>query len=484
MTEHKHNNKTTLIVVLIAAVAVGLLAYYKTARLHMVNRSEYKKMFEALEEKGETKGSSSDQLSSLEKWAEKNKLSWNTDSKGNLIIQRAATSSKSDQPATVIVTEYNRNTLADDASSLATAKYIAEHGKGTPLTVIFLNNEDNLHKGAAGLSGSLIPDNSNVFFLDSNKSSYLSMNSFAGKMSDFAVKKEMTARTCDSGVKITISGCTTNDPRSSMGSQPDPIDTFENLLTYLKGKSVPFQISDLKVVSHGNMYPESLTATVMVNSYTMPDLTKYLDNKGESFRKKYHKDYPDIAYTYETIEKEEQLPSQVYSDETTGSMINLLYTIENGVYRFDKTEATDVHKENDPYAYNCFTDLKENGDTIDLTVSTSALNKIYMDQVEDENSTAAKLANASVSTVSETDAFTGINPQLPLQFSNFYTKVNNVTGKDMGLQEKDDTYVTACSYLSAANDRASILHVSVAQNGKSYIANALMNFIAQSVKVK
>ena len=232
------------------------------------------------------------------------------------------------------------------------------------------------------------------------------------------------------------------------------------------------------------MYPESLTATVMVNSYTMPDLTKYLDNKGESFRKKYHKDYPDIAYTYETIEKEDQLPSQVYSDETTGSMINLLYTIENGVYRFDKTEATDVHKENDPYAYNCFTDLKENGDTIDLTVSTSALNKIYMDQVEDENSTAAKLANASVSTVSETDAFTGINPQLPLQFSNFYTKVNNVTGKDMGLQEKDDTYVTACSYLSAANDRASILHVSVAQNGKSYIANALMNFIAQSVKVK
>ena len=167
MTEHKHNNKTTLIVVLIAAVAVGLLAYYKTARLHMVNRSEYKKMFEALEKEGETKGSNSDQLSSLEKWAEKNKLSWNTDSKGNLIIQRAATSSKSDQPATVIVTEYNRNTLADDASSLATAKYIAEHGKGTPLTVIFLNNEDNLHKGAAGLSGSLIPDNSNVFFLDS-----------------------------------------------------------------------------------------------------------------------------------------------------------------------------------------------------------------------------------------------------------------------------------------------------------------------------
>ena len=65
MTEHKHNNKTTVIVVLIAAVAVSLLAYYKTARLHMVNRSEYKKMFEALEKEGETKGSNSDQLSAL-----------------------------------------------------------------------------------------------------------------------------------------------------------------------------------------------------------------------------------------------------------------------------------------------------------------------------------------------------------------------------------------------------------------------------------
>lgn len=481
MTEKKHNNKTTAIVVLVAAVAVGLIGYYKTGRLRLVDKSDYKTIYDNIVAAAATTKSDNAELKSLQKWTDRKKLDYVTDSSGNMIVTVAAASGKEDQPTTVIAVEYNSKTMETDASSLATAKYIASNGSGTPLKVVFLNDSGNLHSGAENLIPSAIPDNSNVFFLDSGSSSYISTSSFAGQLTTFSVDKSTQSRTCDSAVKITIKGCTTGDPRTSMSSQPNPIDSLSTLLTYLKGKSVPYEISDLKVGSNGNMYPDSLTVTVLVNSYTLTDLTTYLDKRSESFKKTYSDDYPDASYTYEVLD-DASLPSTVYSSSTTDSMTNLLFTIASGVYRFDKSEATDEHKEGDPYAFNCFTDLKDSGDTMKLTVSTSALSSVYMDQVAGENEAAAKLNNADINVEKQYAAFSGNDTSIPLELANIYTKTNAITGKDMTIQVKDDTYVTPCSLLGDVNGTATIVHICIAEDNNTYIANMLMNYIAQNIQ--
>lgn len=488
---HKTNNKTTIIVLVAISIFVGTLAYQKLNNTKLVNKEDYKSFRTKLIEASPDFKNNEDFSNFIQEQTRKDNLLYITDAYGNIIVTKSATDNSA--PTTVVVTDYNYKNAITSADALtAVHEVAASKTKSGSVISIFLNNEDNSHYGAKNINKSYIPTNSNVIYISNGKNLYISNASFASSMSDLSIPYSTETVNQNAGIRVKISGIKTDSPSSYISQQPDLFDKLYSVISKIKDKSVSYQIADLSLSNNGNMYPDSIEFTLLIDSYNLEAIQAYLDSQKEAFEKSTKKLFPDAGYTYEIISDESKLPKEAISTDTINSLSTFLYIAKNGNYRFEKEDKfPDKYEVGQVYATNTLEQLYVDGDTLHLTMNTTGLTNKYRDKAVQDISSAANLASLSVSTSDNIDVFENKDDTLSADLSNIYSNLNDKSAKTIAMPVKYDSKFTTASLLQGIQPKASITHINLDEDDiyagikitntilnhiNSYSKNSLFNF--------
>ena len=346
-------------------------------------------------------------------------------------------------------------------------------------TVIFVNDQQNTGSGYRHLSKKLFKNKAKVIYMDYGSSAYMSNSSFARKKSTISVKAGRYEPSCDSAVRIHISGLDSAVIGTGITKHPDPVSALSTLLTRLKSKSAIYQLADFEIGTNGDMYPVSMDATIMLNSYAVPSFTKYLDKRIKAWNKAYGGDYEELSYTYELIEDPEQMPQEAYSRKATEKFTNVLYTLQSGLYKYEATDSIpEGRAEGDIYGINAVTGVRATDGAIVIDILTQAYDDEFMQKITDDNAAAAELFECTYTDGETVPRFLNEKDSLYRTFRTTFYKVNRTVNANTVLKTESDNYFTPCSYLAAKNENADIIHLRLNSDQARMITNSILCYIA------
>ena len=470
-----------VVAVLVITVVVGI-SLYRDSLTRMLDKAAYSDLSNAIKESAE-EGAFTSQSSLQEyitKWADENSLEYKTDKSGNIIFSRSATERKKKISPTVVCVSYNYETAKENSRLLAGAAMIAQADiTSGSRTVIFVNDEKNNGDGYKHLSKKFFKRKAKVIYLDYGSSSYISNSSFGKKNSTIKIKAGRYEPECDTAVKIHISGINSGVIGTGIAKHPDPVSALGTLLARLKSKSVIFQLADFEVGNNGNMYPVSIDATIMLNSYAVSSFTKYIDKRIKAWEKAYGKDYEDLSYTYEVIDDPESLPTESYSRKATARLANVLYTLQTGLYKYEESDNIPEGREaGDICGINAITGLHAEDGYICVDLMTQAYDDIYMDRIMNDNTASAELFDGSISETSSVPRFLNEKDSLQRTLISTHYKLNSSSSAGGTLRSEYDNYFTPCSYLSAKNENADVIHLRLDPESSASMINTIICYIA------
>ena len=483
MKKYLDSNKVWLVLLLLAVMAGVSFSYYREKSTKLLDREAYSGLKDAIDEIGDSEAggfADQEQLTAfIRDWADSNSLEYTEDKYGNIIFDKPAVKRKNNFTPTLIAVSMNYETAVDNSQILAAAASIAlsdvESGRRT---VIFFNDEQGLARGYRGIKKSYISSKSKVIYLDEGSSTYLSTGSFQQRYTEASIPAGREDNPCDSAVKISISGLRSGIIGPGISKQPDPVSALSSLLTRLKSKSVDCRLADVSIGSNGNMYPVSLEATIVLNSYNMASFTGYIDKRIKAWNKTYSSDFEDLVYSYEIIDDPEALPEKVYDAETTDKLTGILYTIRSGSYRYAEGDAIPEGKEaGDIYAINCITDISAGDKKITVPVIVQGVDDSFTDRLFNDNKAAAELYECSYAETGHVDAFINDRNKLSRTFKSTYEKVIDSSFAESVLDVTTDNFFTPCSYLQAKNGKADIIHIRTKESNAAEIANSILCYI-------
>lgn len=468
-------------VILFICMAVGL-SFYGARSTDILNRSEYSAFYKDIKAKAED-GYFTDQsvLSGyITSWADEKGLEYTIDDSGNIIFIDEAVERKKNISPTVICASYNYETVEDNTRLLTSAAMIAgTDTKAGRKTVVFVNDEQNTGSGYRHLSKKLFKNKAKVIYMDYGSSAYMSNSSFAKKKSSISVKAGRYEPSCDSAVRIHISGLDSGVIGTGITKHPDPVNALSTLLTRLKSKSAIYQLADFEIGTNGDIYPVSLDATIMLNSYAVPSFTKYLDKRIKAWDKAYGGDYEELSYTYELIEDPEQMPQEAYSRKATEKLTNVLYTIQSGLYKYESDDSIpEGRAEGDVYGINAVTGIRAADGAIVIDIMTQAYDDEYMQKIMDDNAAAAELFDCTFTDGESVPRFLNEKDSLYRTFRTTFYKVNRTISANTVLTTDSDNYFTPCSYLATKNENADIIHLRLNSDQARMITNTILCYIA------
>ena len=474
------NYKFWLVLILLTAVSGYMFARYRANRFDILDKAafnDFKKNFEAASEAG---FESQEQLSSfITSWADSNSIKYKIDSAGNIIFNTPAIDRKKDVSPTLVIVGMNYKTAQDKASLFASAAMIAMADlESSKKVVIFANDELSSGKGYSNLSKKLISSKAKIIYMDQGDQSYLSTQSYAETISQIEMPASTEEAALDSAVRISISGVNTAELRpSATASQPDPLAVLSTLLTRLKTKSIDYRLADFNVGSNDNMYPDSIDATILINSYSIESFTKYIDRTVKSWEKDYAKGNPLLTFSYEILENESDMPKTSYDAESTDLFTRMLYTINSGVYLLSASDPIPEGKnKGDPFGLNCIVDVAKSDSSIRFRLVSQACNEMYLNRIVIDNQAAAELLACKFQIAETHDMFANDKDSLLQVVRTTYTNVNSGSEKKQIPTYADD-YFTACSYLAEKNSKADIIHLSMSNKAAARLTNTLMFYI-------
>lgn len=453
---------------------------YKDSKNKLLDKKDFASLSEKMEEASADFTSNEDMRNYITDWADSKEIEYKVDNAGNIIFVNDANKGKDDVNPVVVAISYNYLTAGSCAKALASAQEIAASDLDTgKYSVIFFNNEGGYGDGYKNISSSYFTDDTKVIYLDFGKSAYMSTRSFTYAPNSISIPCEMVPVTCDSAIKIKITGITSGELGSNSGSQPNPVSALGTLLNRMSTKSITYQLADVKVESAGNMYSMGIEATIFLNSYNVGSMTKYIDDRIDGYNKSYKDDFPNIEYTYEVVDDMSSVPAYAYSKEASTGLNSILYTVKNGSYKFDKHNVPADHEEDETYAINSIQNIVYENGAINISIATVALNKAYLKDVLNQNSTAASFADANASAKAGTAVPVFNNPgsKLKSELAFAYVKVNNIGSKNIIIKEDTDKVFTPCSYLQDINESMDIVHLKQNDDCAAVYANTLLCFI-------
>lgn len=481
MKDHsnRYHHRRFIIVISIIVVIVLFAFIYRNIKRGLFVKSDYNDLRDNLLEHS-TEFKSNDELASyITEWADSIKLKYHKDSHDNIIFTSKSTSYKTNVDDVTVCVSYNYKNIDKNIDLLSAAQYIAGSGiRSTKYNVIFFNNDNGNFDGYKNISKKYFPDNARVIYLDQGKSTYASMSSFNEANASYSIANEKEEVTCDSHVHLSISGVATDEITNRISKQPNPITAFGTVLSYLESKASKYELSNIKVTNEGNMFPTSIEVDILVNSYSLESLTKYLDKRAEAFVKKYDDDFPDIDYSYEVIEDDSQMPETCYSPSVCKSINNIIYTFNNGTYRFDEDDKIPTdYKEDDIYGINSIEQIRETEDHIYIDICTQAMSDAYLKLITEENKTIADFSECKYVERGTQEAFSNSDTSLYNDISFTYFKVNDLISKNIIIKQKEDFYFTPCSYIQKLNPDANIIHLCVSEDSIGLITNTILYYI-------
>lgn len=476
MKKLSKKKKITFILLTILIIISMAFGAYEHSKVKLFDKSTYSDLYKNLEASADSFNKQSDLREYITSWADDCNLQYTVDDAQNIIFTQKAVKKKKDISPTVILVNYNYENVLDNKKILASAASIAYtkiHSSKT--TVIFVNNEKNDGESYYKLSRELFPKKAKVIYLDYGTHMYASNKSFASAVQTIAIPTEKVDVKCDTAIKIKITGLKSDVVDTSINNRVNPISLFSTLLTRLKSKSTICQIADIKVHNKGNMYPDSLEAKILINSYSLESFTKYLDKRIEAFNKAC--DDETCKYTYKIL-KDSKIPDLAYSKKTFNALTSLLFTINDGTIRFDEDSIIpDDYEEKDINTIICPTQLRFDYDQMYLDVYLQAVNSDYLNQALKENATAAKLSNCSVYSSYKESSFKNKHNKFIHQLQSAYFKVSLLYGTASFLNIDADTYFTPMTYLKEINPNMDIIHIKENSISASTFTNTIIYYI-------
>ena len=486
MSKLLKSNRFWIALLLTAAIivaGVSIYSIYRYGSTKLLDKEEYSAFRTAIDERAESDAggftSQQDLADFITGWADEHSLEYKVDKHGNVIFNKPAVKRKKNVTPTLIAVSMNYETAVDNAQVLAAAAAIAlsdvESGRRT---VVFFNDEQGLGKGYKGLSDKYINSKTKVIYLDKGSSTYLSTGSFQQRFTEIAIPAEREENPCDTAVKVSITGLKSGVIGPGINKQPDPVSALSSLLTRLKSKSVDCRLAEAEIGDNGNMYPVSLEATIVLNSYNLSSFTGYIEKRIKAWEKDYSDDHEGLVFTYEVVENEEDLPETVYSAETTDKLTGILYTIHSSSYRYSESDAIPEGKEvGDIYGINCITDINADDDIITVPVIIQGADDSFTERILNDNKAAAELYECSYSQSELIEAFSNNRNKLSRTFKTTYEKVNDGSVAESVLDVTTDNFFTPCSYLQAKNSKADIIHIRTKGSSAANIANTILCYI-------
>lgn len=473
--------KLLIVIAVILVTAITAYAVYTSQATSPLDTSEYKDLYKSIHDYNDENGFESQEAlrSFILSWADDHGLKYTMDRYNNIVFSSKAVSRKKKVSPTVVCTGYNYEIAQDDSRLLASALMIAAtDGDSGKKTVILCDDEQNLGIGYKHISKKLIPSNAKVIYMDYGSSSYLSTSSFAESFSYITVPAKKESVKCDTAVKVHISGLSSGEVSTSLSKHPSVISAFSTLLTRLKSKSTICQLGDVSIGSNGNMYPVSLDATFLLNSYSAGSFTSYIEKRIKAWDKAYGSDYEDLEYTYEVIDDPDDLPDKAYTSESTDRLTSVLYTINNNIYKYEETDRIpDNRKPGDTCGLNCTLGLREFKKGFRIDIMTQGYDDGYIEKILDEDRLTAELYDCSLTTNVSIPRFVNDRDSLVRILLNTYSKVNNVSTATSLLSIDSDNYFTPCSYLHAINEKADIVHVRMNRDNSISLTNTILCYI-------
>ena len=470
-------------IMIIAAAIIVLLAagfiYIRNAHMQLLDHTEFEAFASGIDEITAA-GGFEDQAALrdyITGWADDHSIEYKKDKSGNIVFNTPAVDRKKNVSPSVVCVSYNYETAADNAKLLASAAMIAAADlKSGRKTVIFCNDVRGEGKGYRSVSKKLLSGKPKVIYMDYGASSYLSRSSFNRVLSEITVPAETSEVTGDAAVRIHIAGIRPGEINTSISRQPDPVNAFSVLLSRLKAKSVVFQLSDLSVTSDGNMYPTGLDATIIINSYSVSSFTKYIDKRIKAWERSYSADHPDLIYSYEVIDDPDLISDSAYSEETSATLANVLYTIQNGAYKYASgDDIPENREEGDLCGINCLYDVQAGEDAVRIAIMTQAVNESYSDRIISDNTAAAELFGCSISIIDSIDRFNNEKDSLS---RTIHKTLEKISDSGSSLKDETDNYFTPSSYLQRKNSKADIVHIRLNDRYAASFTNMILYYIA------
>lgn len=476
---NKRSRKIVLIILGILILLILIVSIYKTNKTKLLDKDEFKNLCNNIETEAENFKSQDDFCKFITKWADSRKLTYSISNDGNIIFDQKAVSRKKKVSPTVVIVNYNYDNAKENRKSIATAAMIADKKlESGRKTVIFINNEKNDGSNYNNLNRDYFPQNSKIIYLDSGTYSYISPKSFMSANQTATIPIEYDSSNCDTALRIDVKGLKSDCVDTGINKAPNTISFLSNILTRLKSKSTICQIADIKIGNKGNMYPSSMSVTILLNSYSVESFTGYLDKVIKGFNKTYQDDdNPNCEYKY-TILDDSKIPSLAYSKQTFDSLTTLLYTVDDGAKRFEEDNVIpDGYEENDICSIVSPVQLRSDNENMYLDIYSQAVNKDYLKDVLDDNITAAKISKCDITSNKIVPAFNNSNSKVLHTLQYTYFKVSNLYGKEISLSEDNDTYFTPMSYINEISQSKDIVHIKENDASASVVANMIICYI-------
>ncbi|XVG99886.1 hypothetical protein ACGCUQ_03235 [Eubacteriales bacterium KG127] len=270
----------------------------------------------------------------LETWSQGKNISTSKIGDSILAVSKKASPGKEDLPENILFCTYDtlspKSSVDSIALALAILKSDMEQG---PVKVIFAGDTDRSFSEYTKIPKSLIPGGSSVFVINSGKKHMYSMMTGGSKAYNLSKAYSSEGRTKEVAIKIFIDKAPGGIPDTKISSNPNPVTIIGKILAKMQSDALNFELAEFNGGNGSSIYPESATATIVVNKDDFDRFNNKLLTAQEDFKDKYKKDFPDAKFSYEVIQS---LPEKVITKEDSSRLLSLLYTMIDGIYYKDE----------------------------------------------------------------------------------------------------------------------------------------------------
>ena len=265
-------------------------------------------------------------------WAKTNSIKVTANSDHYMVLTNSATESGKKADSFGMVCSVDPDNIKDSKETLAagmTALLGPEEHSNLSL-IILETNTDNFD-GALSISSKYL-DIDHLVSLDSGSDNDLTTNGAYSFDATMSGKLKYQSPTYSNAYEISLTVSDYKDSYDFDNKYPNAINVIGNYLASCKSSGKLFQIASISCKTSASKTSYSAKAIVVIDDNNVESMQTKFENSRESIQKKCDKLDIDFVYTMDSV----SLPSKVIKDSSSSKIINLIYTIDSGIYYQDE----------------------------------------------------------------------------------------------------------------------------------------------------
>ncbi|MGN1381605.1 MAG: hypothetical protein ACI4W2_02175 [Eubacterium sp.] len=417
-------------------------------------------------------GSNSGIKNYLKNWASSRDITCAEDSGGNVIMTKESSKDYQKAAPTIIICPYDADQESEGISPIASALYIINNNESTGrLTVIFTQEKGHQFVGIKKLDKSLITNKSRIFYLNGTDKGQFSLKAASSMLMQFSNKLKYTKPEYSLTYQVTIQGLDRGQANSGISDNTNAILRIKELLEYMKGANIGYNIASIQGGTNDGLSPGSCTVTFTVDPNRQDKFITHMDNVTERFNADRAHEHPGATYLYKKV----TTPSKVIDTESTQTLLAFMYTLMNGMYTDNKIRNNDLS--DDPYSLNCVTYIKTDSEKFTINSVSNSLLDSDQTEIRKAQKKLAGLTGTSAKVVSKSPMWTGNeDAAFVSDVSTAYRAYNN-----SALKYNDSYASTGAGYIQKLNPKAQMVVLNVNDNVLEACTGTIIDYLVGTV---